>query len=258
MNDYVWHLWKRSPTDAGFRFLAADDLPSAGFASVYAVDKQTARTLEANGDFSGFKGIVHTPTLWIDCDTTEASDSVERRLRALGVRFEKWTTGNRGAHFGVARQAVPGPLLPLKDKAWVKANCPEADLSLYSHLHMFRCPGEKHQKTGVRKALLLTVEGAVVYLDSITPTQPTPPQQSAQSEDGSVFDDDIIMNWSTPQENGNRNKALAAVAYRMAERGEPVEVTRWWLGQVNQLFSEPKDHGEIEHVLRYAYQRQGT
>lgn len=256
---YRWHLWKRRPTDASFQILSDADLPECGFRSVYLVDESTADAFVKTADFSGFRGVVWAPTLWLDCDTEEASVVVEAGLRKLGLAFEKWTTGNRGAHFGVVRLAEPSQLLPVYDKAWVKARFPEADLTLYSHLHLFRCPGETHQKTGRKKALLYRVEGQPLTYGA--EQLKTPPVDSYAATDGrddeygSALADNVVMSWSTPQTNGDRNRALATVAYRLAERGEDQAFTRRWLDHVNMLFTEPKDGEELDKIVRYAYLR---
>lgn len=254
---FDWYLWKRRPNDGDFRFLRADDLPNCGFSSVYGVDEATAEALTAARDFSGFKGVVHTEKLWIDCDTEEASNVVEAGLRKLGLEFEKWSTGNRGAHFGVTRSAKPSPLLPAMDRAWVKARFPEADLKLYSHLHLFRRAGERHQKTGRRKELLFSVDGkGLSFGDAEAPKETPPPAVENRDADfGSILADEIVMGFSTPQTNGHRNQALAAVAYRLAQRGEEQAFTRRWLDHVNLLFSEPKDSDELDKIVRYAYMR---
>lgn len=261
MGSYDWVLWKRRVNDADFRFIRSADLPNCGFSSVFMVDEGTADALRTNGDFSGFKGVVHSPMLWIDCDTEEASNAVEAGLSELGLSFEKWTTGNRGAHFGVKRDANPSPLLPEMDKAWVKARFPSADLKLYSHLHLFRCPGERHQKTGRQKERLYVVEGKTLSYSGeeleVKPTQAPETTTLGDAEFGSCLTDDIVMGFSTPQTNGQRNRALAAVAYRFAERGEDQAFTRRWLDHVNMLFSEPKDADELDKIVRYAYQRSG-
>lgn len=259
MNNYNWVLWKRRVNDVDFRFLRVDDLPSCGFSSVYLVDEATAESLTANSAFSGFKGVVHSPMLWIDCDTEEASTAVEEGLCQLGLSFEKWTTGNRGAHFGVTREVNPSPLLPDMDRAWVKARFPSADAKLYSHLHLFRCPGERHQKTGVQKTLLYQVGGkTLTYGESeLTPKVTTSIANPKDDDYGSVLTDEIVMGFSTPQTNGKRNQALAAVAYRLAERGEDPAFTRRWLDHVNLLFSEPKGVEELDKIVRYAYMRSG-
>jgi hypothetical protein len=253
-SNYVWHVWKRRVFDYGFRMLRRDDLPECGFASVYAVDEQTADVLMRTQDFSGFRGVVHSETLWIDCDTEEASDLVERGLRSFGLGFEKWSTGNRGAHFGIPRMTEPSQLLPSMDRAWVKARFPEADLKLYSHLHMFRRPGNPHEKTGSRKTLIERVEGpGIDFREQRNVSESSPAITAAPLIEGSIFDDPVVMQWTTPQTNGSRNKALSTIAYRMASRGETPEFAMRWLQHVNALFLEPKDQGELDHIIRYAY-----
>lgn len=252
---YCWYLWKPRVDGGGVRFLHRSDLPQFGFSSVYAVDRGTADALSQSQEISGFKGVVWSSKLWLDCDTEEASHLVEQGLRELGLKFEKWTTGNRGAHFGVERIAAPSQLLPAMDKAWVQARFPQTDLKLYTHLHLFRLPGHTHDKTGRKKALVESVEGiALAYDANLKLPIPERHTKSARDADfGSVFDDDRIMRWSTPAPSGQRHEVLRKLGLRFAERGELFEFAFRWCQHVNMMFSEPKTDEEIRKVLEWAY-----
>jgi hypothetical protein len=253
---YAWYLWKRRVDVADSSFLHISDLPELGFASVYAVDEQTATSLQSSQDARGFKGIVWSEKLHIDCDTEEASATVEAGLKKLGLGFEKWTTGNRGAHFSVNREAEPSQTLPLQDKAWVKARFPEADLKLYSHLHLFRRPGNPHDKTGRKKALEAVFTGGTFSHGNSRHTRSQDlPASSGAPIDSSVFEDEYIMFNSVPQENGKRHETLCKLAARFAQRGESSEFAFRWLQHVNAMFTEPKSDEEITKVLKWAYSK---
>jgi hypothetical protein len=253
---YAWYLWKRRVDVGDSNFLHITDLPELGFSSVYAIDETTATTLQASQDYRGFKGIVWSEKLWIDCDTEAASLSVENGLRELGFGFEKWTTGNRGAHFGVNRAVEPSQILPLRDKSWVKVRFPEADLRLYSHLHLFRRPGNPHEKTGRKKELVETVNGGTLsYGHQENRVQEGSINTSGVRVDSSIFEDQYIMWCSTPQENGKRHETLCKLAARLAARGEGSEFALRWLQHVNALFSEPKADEELVKVIKWAYSK---
>lgn len=253
---YAWYLWKRRVDVVDSNFLHVTDLPELGFCSVYAVDEATATTLQSSQDPRGFKGIVWSEKLWIDCDTEEASNSVEAGLKKLELGFEKWTTGNRGAHFGVNRIAEPSQTLPLQDKAWVKARFPEADLKLYSHLHLFRRPGNPHDKTGRKKTLEAVFDGRTFSHGNSRHTSSADlPISTGIKIDSSIFEDERIMCDSTPQENGQRHATLCRLAARFAQRGEGSEFAYRWLQHVNALFSEPKSDEEIVKVIQWAYSK---
>lgn len=253
---YSWHLWKRQVTDGGFQFLHSSDLPQLGFASVYAVDDASAEALHNSPTTTGFKGVVWSPYLWVDCDTEEASNAVYAKLKELGLGFVKWTTGNRGSHYQIERAAKPSQLLPLLDKAFVKLHFPLADMRLYSHLHLFRQPGNPHEKSGLKKEIVESVSGTVLSYDdnaqvakAVELDEPT-----GNQEFGSVLDDERIMKWSVPQEEGLRHEFMRNLALRFAERKESTAFALRWMEHVNLLYSEPKPQRELQRLVEWAYQ----
>lgn len=257
---YCWYLWKRNPTDTSYMFVHRDDIPSSGFRSLYGVTEPTAKAIESAGTFEDFKGVVYEEKLWVDCDTEESSKAVETYLEETGLGYEKWTTGNRGAHFGINRKANPSQLLPAQDKAWCKARLSGIDMGLYSHLHLFRMAGCPHHKTGLRKALIKKVEGGFISHDSnFRPKREIESYETKPKDSfGSVFEDGWVMAWSAPQDHGDRNKALSNVAYRLAQRGEDQSFTKRWLEHMNLMFGEPKPQSEINKIVHFAYRRQGV
>ena len=254
---YNWYLWKRKVNDGSFRFLRSDDLPSSGFCSLYAVDENTAEVLEINKNFSYFKGIVWSPVLWIDCDTEEAAETVKKDLISMNLSFRVYTTGNRGLHFAIDRDCVASPILPMQDKAWVKSNFPKSDLGVYTHLHMFRQIGATHQKTGRKKEILESYEGDYLVFDIKSPvcevSSPSGVDKNNRAVFGSVFSDDLVMDYSAPCAAGTRHRTLATIGYRLAERKEDIEFIRRWLEHVNDLFEEPLDQKDIDKVVLNAY-----
>jgi len=241
--------------DRDFRVLHYTDLPKCGFASVYAIDESSAEALQQTQNYTGFKGVVWNDRIWIDADTEEAAIKIEHDLREWGLAFVQYATGNRGAHFGIVREAQPSQLLPAQDLAWVKARFPEADLKLYGHLHLFRLPGNTHEKTGKPKELIADVPGKAVVFGA--PEKKKFKSSSLgelmNSDAISVFADNSIMNNSVPCTNGQRHYALLTIATKFSMRKEDPKIATWWLNQVNRLFDVPKSDEEIAKLINWAY-----
>ncbi len=254
-NFFCWYVWKRSVTNPDFRVLQQSDLPNTGFSSVYAIDESSAEALQRTQNYVGFKGVVWSDKLWIDADTEEAAIKIDAGLRESGLGFTRYTTGNRGAHFGINREAAPSQLLPEQDKAWVKARYPEADLKLYGHLHMFRLPGTVHEKTGKPKEIVATVEGTTIIHgrpDKKRAVQSLGSLMNPSTE--SVFVDNTIMNNSVPCTNGQRHYALLSVATKFSMRKEDPKIALWWLREINKMFTEPKSEEELNKLIHWAYE----
>lgn len=255
MNDlYTHYLWKFDKGTPSFRFFPKEELPEAGFQSVYAITESDAESLVKAGTYAGFRGTVWSDRLFIDCDTNENSTEVESRLNALGLSYEKYTTGNRGCHFEVPRTCTPSHLLPSIDKQWCANNLVGADLKLYSQLHLFRRIGHVHEKTGRKKELLYAREGTTLDLTghSLEVSKLTPTQTKQASSYGSVFEDQRVMDLTVPYEDGNRHKMLMVLAMRLHERGEAFEFALGWVQHVN-LLGSPLAANEVERLVTWVY-----
>src|ERR1700688_4005806 len=95
------------------------DKTLTGFTSLYSVSEFDAKAIEQTGTAAGFKGVVWSERLWIDTDDEVTAKLVEKRLKEIGLTYDYYTTGNRGAHFGILRNTLPCHLLPTRDKKWV-------------------------------------------------------------------------------------------------------------------------------------------
>lgn len=247
----TFYLWKFAKDDGRFSFFHQDELPDAGFSSVYGVSEEDAQKLVEAGSYAGFRGIVHNSTLWVDTDSDADSEAVERQLVKLRLAYSKWSSGNRGHHYGISRSAQASDILPALDKQWCEENIPQADLKLYSHLHLFRRPGHVHEKTGRPKVLVSESSGETLDLQNYE-LKPQEPRPSASSLSTSIFEDEDIMNLAVPYSDGNRHRMFIILASRLADRGEPYEFALGWVENVNRL-GDPLPTSKIQSIVEWAY-----
>lgn len=249
---YAYYLFKFNVYDANFLIMHRSELPTTGFASLYAITKEDAEALVSASTSVNFKGSVWSPALAIDIDDEEYAKKVESELRLFGLSYRMYNTGNRGAHFYVYRPHAPSHVLPQIDREWVKANFPQADTSIYSNLHLFRQIGAIHDKTGNRKVLVGQSPGPNFLLlpDQVTQTYHTL-HKSGKDITESIFLDRRIMSMTVPCEEGKRHETLLNLGVMLRKRGESVEFIEGWLKNSNLLFSEPKSEGEIERIMSF-------
>jgi hypothetical protein len=231
-------------------FVHIDQCPSAGFISLYSVTESTAAALHEAGTTAGFKGVVWAERLWIDIDSYAAADAVETRLRSMELNFEAYDSGGKGAHFGVFRNHAPSHLLPAKDKQWVQKHIPEADLSIYTHLHPFRLEGTHHEGTGRVKVLVASCPGQALTL----PPLDTKVQKTPQGEK-SIFDCFRVMSNISPASEGERHDQLVRLTYALKDDAKVGPYSALWVvDQVNKRFEKPKEYHEIEKIISSIYQ----
>lgn len=227
-----------------------DSLPQ-GFTSLYAVDGETAKAIVEEGTTKGFKGVVWGQKLWLDVDNYEAASEVEERLKKMKLAFVAYDSGSKGAHFGIERKAMPSHLLPSRDKAWVKEHFPEADVSIYTHLHPFRTPGTVHEITGRVKRLVAAESGNTLTLPPRREEMLIVPKSTNEL---SVFDCFRVMYNIGPAENGERHAQLVRLAYALKDdAGVDAETALWWSLEVNKRFQSPKTQEEVERIVRSIY-----
>lgn len=254
--DYCYYLYSNSANYGAVpSFLPLSDLPKEGFMSLYAITKETAKAIEQAATTRGFKGVVWSERLWIDFDDHDAAGRAESKLKEMKYDYVCFTTGNRGLHYGILRDNSPSHILPFLDKAWVKQHFPEADTSIYTHLHPFRIPGTVHEKTGKPKKLLYGRSGGTLVL---------PPFKKEDIQVGpigpgggkSVFDCFFVMANTVPVEAGQRHQTMIKLIYALKNDAQaPMEAAMWWLTEWNKMLSEPKEHHELEKAVRSIYER---
>lgn len=227
-----------------------------GFSSLYAVTEEDAAALARTGTIAGFNGNVWSERLWIDCDTYAAADQVEAILREMELDFIAFDTGNRGAHFGVLRDAAPSHLLPRLDREWVRHHLPAgaADTSIYTTLHLFRLPGTVHETGGRPKRLVLEQSGKVLKHGPLPEKYVASPTNVVSDKVKSIFQCYPVMKNTVPTKVGTRHATYVKLLYSLRdEMGADIGVARFWLGEVNKMAEEPKTEQELEQLVGSIY-----
>jgi uncharacterized protein YdhG (YjbR/CyaY superfamily) len=252
-DQYDHYLFKFNVYDTDFLIMHRSELPPLGFSSLYAITKADAEALISASTSVQFKGSVWSPHLVLDIDSEEIAVEVESKLKILGLAYDKYFTGNRGAHFYITRPHAPSHILPQLDKEWVKENFPEADTSIYSNLHLFRLKGAIHAKTGKRKVLVYKQSGNDLILANVLKVTQSDyiSHKSSIHVTQSIFLDRHIMGLTVPWTNGKRHEALLNLGIMLRKRGEPLEFIERWLQNSNLLFIEPKSESEIERIMSF-------
>lgn len=232
-----------------------------GFSSLYAVTAESAKAIEQAGTTAQFKGVVWGERLWIDTDTYEAADEVEKRLREMEYGFVAYHSGGRGVHFGVDRVAAPSHLLPAQDKAWVQSHfqgC--ADTSIYTHLHLFRLPGTVHETHNQEKQLVLEVPGkTLVHPRWEKKDVSIGTGLNSNVGSGSIFDCARVMaNTMWARKNrvpiGERHPTLVRITYALRDDAKASPDTAlWWISEVNKLSEDPREPEHLEQIVRSVY-----
>lgn len=266
MNDFndVFRYRVGSPTSVLGRppqFYSSDVLRQKGctFASVYAVDEQTARAIqETAGTAAGFKGVVWSQRLWMDFDSPEGASQARKRLKELNYEFVEYDTGGRGSHFGVTRLANPSHLLPLLDKHWTKTNFPGADLCLYWHLHLIRLPGTIHERTGRPKRLVSREPGNPLVLSNVLPSDEISQREVTQNGSRpSVFSVWQVVSQLTGVGVNGRHRHLVDLALALHnDASVSFDEAMWVTLEVNRGFEEPKGQEEVEKIVRWVYEKE--
>lgn len=229
-----------------------------GFTSLYQITEESAEGILTAGTTAGFKGSVWSERLWIDLDSKETLTKIKETLNGLDLGYVVYFTGNRGFHIGVQRDNRPTHVLPEQDKHWVKSNFPYADLGIYTHLHLFRLPGTRHDKTGGRKLLVESKAGkSLIHAKYDRPTRVYGNTSNLQpvSSLGSVFSDFLVMSQLGKVRVGNRHATLVRTSLALRDRGFELSFTRTWLNEMNKQFQEQKTHEEIEKIVQDIYRR---
>jgi hypothetical protein len=234
-----------------FTFCTKEDLPFTGFQSLYSIPEEEANKLLEAGSYKGYRGIVNSTTdLWVDFDELEAVEHAIDRLKYLGLAFEVWTTGNRGKHIRIFRSSSStSEHVPAIDKAWVRANLPGADLSIYTSLHPFRRPGAIHKLTGKEKQIETSHVGNTLQLEE---TDQSVKRTLTKLNQRSVFEDPQILALSVPYWDGERHRYLLKLAIKLAGTGASEQFIFEWLWNVN-ILGDPWDEDKIQKIATWAF-----
>lgn len=256
MNDiYKYSLYSdRKSFGTKPNFVSIDKLPSQGFSSLYEVTLDTAKAIVEAGTTKQFKGCVWSEWLKIDVDSYEAAGATESKLIEMNLSFLAFDSGGKGAHFYIMRDNKPSHLLPAMDKAWVKANFESSDLSIYTHLHLFRLPATVHESTGRRKELVTEHHGNILTVASLAQADSFVEIFSQSREKLSVFDSFRVMCELGPKENGERHSSLVRMTYALRDDAKVDKSTAiWWIREANKMYNQPKSEDDLHKILTSIY-----
>lgn len=251
---YAYWLFKFNVYDNSYFFVRSGEFPPSGYCSLYAISAETMASLEdpSTSSYSGYKGTVWSPELVLDFDSFSEGEAARRRLIEMGLAFKMYESGGKGYHFYIPRPHAPSHRLPLIDKQWVAKVFPEADLSLYTHLHQLRVPGTIHDKTGKRKQLIESVDGEELLLADVQESLPESVSQKVTTNcDKSIFTNFYIQSLTVPVDEGDRHAVLMKLGLALRSLGEPLEFIHRYLYHTNLLFSTPKPADELERLVRF-------
>jgi len=137
--------------------------PGYNFRSVYCYNQKTKEYIEQQKSTKHLRGVeLYSDMLFIDVDgSDEDVQFVGNQLLDLGVCFQYWTTGNRGAHFHVPIEPMTSVFVPQSQSYWIRHHLDynKIDISIYNSNGQIRLPGAIHQKTGKVKRLQEFIDG---------------------------------------------------------------------------------------------------
>jgi hypothetical protein len=236
------------------RFTGAADLPEQGYRSLYGVSLADAEALTNTGSIVGFKGTVWSERLVLDIDDYTKAEAVEARLRSMELDFTAYDSGGKGAHFEVLRDHGPSHQLPQKDKAWVVQNFPEADRTLYSHLHLYRLPGHVHETTGRRKEIVTRSSGRSLTLPPLARRDVGPMASPTTAGGGSMFAHWRVMMCLRPVEPGYRHENLRNLTYALRDDAQVDAGLAYTVAlHVNALCDDPKPEEAVGQIVSSVY-----
>ncbi len=250
---YNWIIWKPTTEGSQAFYIPVEDLPQSGFRSVYQFTEADAKAMERDG-YARWKGSVWSPELFIDIDKPEEIDNVCNRLELLGIAFNLYSTGNRGAHLHIPRECEPSHRLPEIDKQFA-SSLGSVDLHIYHSVAMYRCIGAKHKATGERKELLDSRAGNVLDLrESKAPIAPKhSPAFFEHNGMQSVFTSPVLQLLAVPWAVGERHAAMVRAACELRRLGQSYEFSFGYLQNVSLMAEEPKSDEEINKILNWAW-----
>jgi hypothetical protein len=216
------------------RFVPADELHlHTGFRSVYGYDEALVDLLLDRGSTEAMAGYpVFANELIVDVDDDDLVPQVAEQLKKLGVSFQWFNTGRRGAHFHVATEPLCVRNLPHSMRMWCKSNMPEGvDLTIYREAAVIRLPGTWHEKNpGHRKELVHSASGNLLVIPVVAP--PPPPSGTWDRTEGPRPKAEFWALYLETKAEPGRHMRLFALGARAAECGMSYEegldaVTEW-------------------------------
>lgn len=182
------------------------------YRSVFAYGDEVAYSIRSSGNTRDLKTKpVYSDTLYIDVDSDNTVvQAVGDKLCERRVRFEYWTTGNRGAHFHIPIQPMCGIMVPYSQRMWVTEVMDgiEVDTSIYIATGQIRLPGAIHEKTGKNKRILESIRGNLLEIPMI---EVKTMQSKAPWERVATTKYSYIDNLTRPRGSGQRHRHIMII-----------------------------------------------
>ena len=242
--------WRKDVVRVGKPILAATAPDGANFMSIYVYPEIVINLIKANGHTRGLKGQpVYSEVLYIDVDDQSGVLPVTKILDRLGVRYNIYTTGNRGSHFHVKIKPMEGSSVPYSQAQWLKKHKLDQyiDMSIYRTGGQIRAVGAKHAKTGKYKELLEEVEGTEVSVPLLKEPPPSFRPSQVKSEQEEL--DNYMQNLNYKRDEGGRSTHIF-ILYKQGLRAGIEERQIWRdIESWNRRNSKPHDKEYLTNKL---------
>lgn len=234
-----------------------------GHVSLYAITEDMAKKIRLSGSVKGWMPIHYSSVCWIDVDSIEAGDEVEKRCRELKFRFARYFSGNKGWHFAIKRIAEPDAELFGKDRVFVRKHFRDLacfqyfDLSIYHPLHLLRGVGCIHEKTRYRKEFVSGSRGTNIpdvreyVVDSITKYTAIYYQQFYGANAWNAVRNLCCLH-NGPPPGGSRYQTIWRLSKDLFRQGLSTTQVMAFVEVYNGSFENPHEHQEVERAVRDA------
>lgn len=225
-----------------------------GFRSVYMFDEEDAATIRYNGHSRGFKYFdLYSDCLFVDIDIKtpeEAQKAVEdvKRLKALGIRFDIYDSGNRSVHLHIPHELMHSRHMPYTHMKVVEKLGITCDLSIYRGNSLYRLPRTIHTKTGNPKVLKESVDGKLLKF----PIIPEPPKENSGITFAKNIDAECVFNMmrnaclDEPEQHYMRLFAISCTLYDM---GLDEGLVYGLLSMLNNYWDEPTSEENVAKAV---------
>jgi hypothetical protein len=236
------------------------DLPSPGFASVYAFSEQDALLVRERGHSRGLSEFsVWADRVAIDIDQgDEGLLPVLSILDAKGLGYEVWSSGGKGYHVFIPHEPIYSPHLPYSHLSFLRSIGVSCDETIYQHSRVLRLPGTVHLKTGKRKQFYMRKDGMQPTIPIVErPKFDFKPGLGTKSFQSALMGAMSLITNPPPTGQGKRHTLLWGVAKDFAEAGTPYLTALGVLLEVNRSWQKPKPVEKVELAVSQAYRQMG-
>lgn len=227
--------WRKKVVRGGPPVLAPTRPEGAQFRSVYAFPTDTVQIIQRQQSMKNLNGkMVASDTLLIDVDDAQNVDTCRDILIRLGIKFQEFTTGNRGRHWHIPIDRMIGVNVIYSQTQWLKSVglWDMIDTSIYRPAGQFRCIGAKHRKTGELKRLVKEYDGKLLHITTLTPPPVVVKHDWICEEGTPEAEFDFFMNVLAERGEGRRHMHMY-ITFQSGkqaglERAEIEDCIRWW------------------------------